>query len=79
MASEEVYPEFIQKAATPENISAAALELLQNESRRVKIKSQLKQIIASLGKPGAPERAAEAILNLLPTGSSSSSSSFSSS
>jgi lipid-A-disaccharide synthase len=31
---EEVYPEFIQNAATPENISRAALELLQDESRR---------------------------------------------
>ena len=36
LANEEVYPEFIQNAATPENIARAALELLQNESRRQK-------------------------------------------
>ena len=64
LADEEVYPEFIQNAATPENIAGAALELLQNESRRQKIKSQLAKIISSLGEPGAAERAAAAILSL---------------
>jgi len=64
LAGEEIYPEFIQDAATPENISRAALELLQDESRRTKIKTQLGKIIASLGKPGAAGRAAEAILKL---------------
>jgi lipid-A-disaccharide synthase len=66
MADEEVYPEFLQSNATPENISWAALGLLQNESRREKIKSQLAQIVASLGEPGASRRAASAILNLFP-------------
>ncbi|HEX3856717.1 MAG TPA: lipid-A-disaccharide synthase [Verrucomicrobiae bacterium] len=64
MAGEEVYPEFIQNMATPENISRAALELLQDESRRTKIKSQLAKIISSLGEPGAAGRAAMAILSL---------------
>jgi lipid-A-disaccharide synthase len=64
MAGEEVYPEFIQTAATPENISRVALELLQNESRRTKIQTQLEKIIASLGEPGATNRAASAILSL---------------
>jgi len=64
MANEEVYPEFIQNAATPENIADAALELLQNESRRVKIKTQLAKVIASLGGPGASHRAAEVIVKL---------------
>ena len=64
LANEEVYPEFIQNAATPENIAGAALELLQNESRRQKIKSQLAEIVSSLGEPGATERAATAILSL---------------
>jgi lipid-A-disaccharide synthase len=66
LAGEEVYPEFLQGAATPENISHAALELLQNEVRREKIQAQLAQIIASLGEPGASMRAASAILNLFP-------------
>jgi lipid-A-disaccharide synthase len=64
MAGEEVYPEFIQAAATPENVARAAMELLQNESRREKIKSQLAKIIASLGEPGASRRAAGAISSL---------------
>jgi lipid-A-disaccharide synthase len=64
LAGEEVYPEFIQKAATPENLAGATLELLQNEARRQKIKTQLDRIIASLGEPGAPKRAAAAVLGL---------------
>src|SRR5579859_3303572 len=64
LANEEVYPEFIQNTATPGNIAGAALELLQNESRRRKIKSQLANIVSSLGSPGATGRAATAILNL---------------
>jgi lipid-A-disaccharide synthase len=65
LANEEIFPEFIQSAATPENIAGAALELLQNESRRKKIKSQLAKIISSLGEPGTSQRAATAIVQLL--------------
>ena len=64
LANEEIFPEFIQSTATPENISRAALELLQNESRRTKIKLQLAKIVSSLGEPGASRRAASAILSL---------------
>ncbi len=34
LAGETVYPEFVQYEATPENLSRAAMELLQDESRR---------------------------------------------
>jgi lipid-A-disaccharide synthase len=64
MAGEEVFPEFIQHMATSENISRAALELLQDESHRTKIKSQLAKIVSSLGEPSATGRAATAILSL---------------
>jgi lipid-A-disaccharide synthase len=64
LANEEVFPEFIQNTATPESIAHAALELLQNESRRTKIKSQLAKVVSSLGEPGAAGRAAAAILSL---------------
>jgi lipid-A-disaccharide synthase len=67
LADEELFPEFIQDAATPENISRAALELLQNEPRRAQIQKRLKQIITSLGGPGASRRAAQAITRLLAT------------
>src|SRR6185369_1160060 len=65
LAGEEIYPEFIQDAATPENIARAALDLLQNEGRRARIKSKLAAVIASLGGPGATRRAARAIARLV--------------
>ncbi len=64
LAGETVYPEFVQHDATPENLSCAALELLQDESHRAKIKAQLGKIISSLGEPGAAGRAANAVLSL---------------
>jgi len=64
LAGEEVYPEFIQGAATPENIANTVLELLQDDSRRKQIKSQLAKIVSSLGEPGATERAAGAVMRL---------------
>jgi lipid-A-disaccharide synthase len=65
LAGEEVFPEFIQSDATPENIGRAALELLQNEARQNSIKAKLFQIVSSLGGPGASRRAARAITKLL--------------
>lgn len=61
-----IYPEFIQHAATPENLSRAALELLRDDTRRKSVQAKLARAVASLGKPGATERAADAILSLLP-------------
>ena len=64
LADEEVYPEFVQGAATPGPIARAALELLQNEPRRIQIKKRLAEVVSSLGGPGATARAATAILSL---------------
>jgi lipid-A-disaccharide synthase len=66
LANEEIFPEFIQSAATPENIAEAALKLLQDESRRTQIKKRLAEVVSTLGKPGASARAATAILSLFP-------------
>jgi lipid-A-disaccharide synthase len=65
IANEEVFPEFIQHAATPENISHAALQLLRSKPRREKVQAQIAQVVAKLGTPGASRRAAEAILGLM--------------
>ncbi len=65
LANEEVYPEFLHSTATPENISRAALELLQDQSRRAEIKNKLAAVISSVGGPGASMRAARAITALL--------------
>jgi lipid-A-disaccharide synthase len=64
MAGEEVYPEFLADAATPENVAIAALRLLRDEPRQQQIKSQLTKIVTSLGEPGASRRAAAAVLSL---------------
>jgi lipid-A-disaccharide synthase len=65
LANEEVFPEFIQGAASPENIARAALELLRDEGRRARVKSRLAEIVASLGGPGATRRAAQVIVEML--------------
>ena len=64
LANEVVYPELIQNDANSENIYMAAKDLLNNESRRGVIKTQLQRVVASLGEPGASRRAARAILSL---------------
>ena len=65
LANEEVFPEFIQGAATPDNLARAGLELLRDEPRRARVKARLSEIVASLGSPGAPRRAASAIMETL--------------
>ena len=65
LANEEIFPEFIQGAATAENLARAALELLRDEPRRQRVKAKLREIVASLGGPGASQRAARAIVRLM--------------
>ncbi len=64
LAGEEVMPEFIQHHAIGYNIAEATVKLLRSEPRREKVKKRLVQIISTLGKPGASQRAAEAVLKL---------------
>ncbi len=65
LAGEQIVPEFIQDAATPENLARASLDLLRDEARRRKVKQKFAEIIASLGGHGAVARAAREILKLL--------------
>ncbi|MCX7885766.1 MAG: lipid-A-disaccharide synthase [Verrucomicrobiae bacterium] len=65
LAGRQVVPEFIQHDATPERIAAAAVELLENEEKRCEVAKQLLGVAATLGGPGASERAAKAILNAI--------------
>jgi len=64
LADEELFPEFVQDAATPENLSAAAMGLLQDTVRRETVQSRLREIVASLGEPGAAARAARLVAAL---------------
>jgi lipid-A-disaccharide synthase len=68
LADEELFPEFIQDAATPGNLAKAALELLDDAPRRARIQGRLREVVQSLGKPGASGRAARAILDKLGQG-----------
>jgi lipid-A-disaccharide synthase len=65
LAEEEIFPEFIQDAATAENIAQAAVALLRDEGRRENIKSKLREVRALLGGPGASGRAAQRVLEVV--------------
>ena len=64
LADRELFPEFIQNDATADNLSRAALGFLNNPERMRYVKTDLAGVIQALGKPGASERAASAILGL---------------
>ena len=65
LANEEVFPEYIQDAATAPNIAEAALKLLKDEALRDRVRQKLAIISGSLGGPGASQRAAQRIYRLL--------------
>ena len=66
LAGEAVFPELIQNAATADNLTREALDLLTNTTRRESVQAKLARVVSSLGPPGAAQRAARAILSLLP-------------
>ncbi len=65
LANEPVFPEFVQYQAKPRAIAEAANRLLRSPDQREAIREKLRRIVAQLGEPGAPQRAAEAVLRLL--------------
>ena len=65
MAGEALFPELIQNEATGEKIAEVALNLLRNPAQLQAIRGKLKKLVAWLGEPGATERAADAIIELL--------------
>src|SRR5262249_4469651 len=67
IAEREVAPELIQEDFTPEKIAAEIHGLLQ-PARSTQARVDLAEVRRRLGPPGAVERAAQAILALLPGG-----------
>ncbi|MGF1512816.1 MAG: lipid-A-disaccharide synthase [Elainellaceae cyanobacterium] len=59
---EPVVPEFLQSDATPENLTRAALNLLNSDQERRQMRQGYARMRQALGEPGACDRAAEAIL-----------------
>jgi len=65
IAGKKVIPEFIQGKATAENISKAALEIINNPQELSRLKNELAQIKTALGTSGASAAAARIILDNL--------------
>jgi lipid-A-disaccharide synthase len=65
LANEVIFPELLQHEATAKRIAIEALDLLRNEQRRTQMKHKLQNVMTELGGPGATERAATAILQLM--------------
>ena len=61
-------PELLQGAATPERVAAEVERFLDDPARAAEARRRLASGREQLGPPGAPERAAEALLALLGTG-----------
>ncbi len=67
IAGKRAVPELIQNDFTPERVSAEVLRLLNDQSAREAIRRDLAEVRHRLGPPGAIDRAADAILQLLGT------------
>ncbi|MDP3721950.1 MAG: lipid-A-disaccharide synthase [Candidatus Omnitrophota bacterium] len=65
VAGRAVVPELVQHRATPAAIAAAIVDLLRDEARCETMKGGLRAIREQLGPPGAVERAADVVLDML--------------
>ena len=62
VAGEKLVPECLQYEATPQNVAQTALRFLKDSGKMEWMKRELLQIRGKLGKEGASDRAADAIL-----------------
>jgi lipid-A-disaccharide synthase len=68
IAGKRVVPELIQSDFTPERVSQEVLRLLRDPAARATMRESLAEVRNRLGPPGAVERAADAILDLVCAG-----------
>jgi lipid-A-disaccharide synthase len=66
IAGERVVVELIQDACTPDAVAAEAVRLLTDDAYRRRMVASLQDVTRRLGGPGASDRAAQAILELIP-------------
>ncbi|MGC8829391.1 MAG: lipid-A-disaccharide synthase [Verrucomicrobiia bacterium] len=64
IANEVIFPELIQNNATAEKIAEKTLEILDSANRE-RIADKLTDIVKALGEPGAVQRAAKTIADIL--------------
>lgn len=62
VAGRHILPEFLQEDLTPENMAAAALELMEPERNKI-MHDDLRLVRERLGEPGAVHRVADLVLN----------------
>jgi lipid-A-disaccharide synthase len=65
VAGKKVVPEFLQYGAKPGKIADTCLKILQDSKKLNEMKTELVKVKDKLGKPGAPRRAAQNILETL--------------
>lgn len=65
IAGRQVCPEFIQGAASPQNLAGALFPLLQEGPERASMLAGYREVVQSLGPGGASERAADIVLEEL--------------
>jgi lipid-A-disaccharide synthase len=65
IAEKRVVPELIQSDFTPERVSKEMLQLLREPAARAAMRANLAEVRNRLGPPGAVDRAADAILDLV--------------
>jgi lipid-A-disaccharide synthase len=65
IADRAIVPEFVARDATPENLASALLDLLESPEHTATMKRDLAEVRASLGAPGATERAARLALGIM--------------
>lgn len=60
-----IVPELLQRQATPEAVTAAAMALLLDQNRQTQMLADYQSMRQSLGELGVCDRAAEAIFEML--------------
>ncbi len=65
LAGETVVPEFLQYRARPARIARDVVALLRSDEQRARMRQGLRLVKERLGPPGAVERAARAVLDML--------------
>ena len=65
IAGRRIVTELIQEACTPEAVAAEAVSLLTDAARRQAMIDELAAVRAKLGGPGASDRAAEAVMEIV--------------
>ncbi|HKL26598.1 MAG TPA: lipid-A-disaccharide synthase [Desulfuromonadales bacterium] len=65
VAGKRVVPEFIQGEATPQNLAAAALAIIDDQQRARQMRQELAALRQKLGKPGCSDRVADMLLDMV--------------